>query len=211
MPHLPHPTAPGRRRGDRALELPPGTGGDGVTTVERTPPGTRSRCGPSRPVNRSGATARSSASPRRRSRPASMSTPTIAAWAISPRTMPSASMPSRRRTSIARDLRGHPPPRRPRRHAQLHRHPDHRELLRACRRHGRGYLQAESVHRRRSAGGFPERRRRGGADPQDRLRHDAGRAADAAAPDARRLCPAREFLRTSSSSGWAARSTRSAG
>ena len=38
-------------------------------------------------------------------------------------------------------------------------------------------VPAQSVHRRRSAGGLSQRRRRGGADPQDRLRHDRGRAA----------------------------------
>ncbi len=48
----------------------------------------------------------------------------------------------------ARDLRRHPPRRRPRRDPQLHRHPHLGELQRACRRHGRRYLQEESVHRR---------------------------------------------------------------
>ena len=95
----------------------------------------------------------------------------------------------------ARDLRGHPPPRRPGRDPQLYRHPHLGELQRACRRHGRRHLQEEPVHRRQSAGRFPECRRRGGADPQDRLRHDAGRAAGAAPAHARRLCAAREFLR----------------
>ena len=77
----------------------------------------------------------------------------------------------------ARDLRGHPPSRWPRRDPQLYRHPHLGELQRACRGHGRRYLQEESVHRRQSAGGFSQCRRRGRADPQDRLRHDAGRAA----------------------------------
>ena len=95
----------------------------------------------------------------------------------------------------ARDLRRHPPPRRARRDPQLYRHPHLGELQRACRRHGRRYLQEESVHRRQSAGRFSQCRRRGGADPQDRLRHDPGRAAGAAAPHARRLCAACEFLR----------------
>ena len=95
----------------------------------------------------------------------------------------------------ARDLRGHPPPRRPRRDPQLYRHPHLGELQRACRRHRRRRLQEESVHRRQSAGRFSECRRRGRADPQDRLRHDAGRAAGAAAPHARRLRAACEFLR----------------
>ena len=48
---------------------------------------------------------------------------------------------------------------------------------------------------RQSAGRFSQCRRRGGADPQDRLRHDPGRAAGAAAPHARRLRAAREFFR----------------
>ena len=95
----------------------------------------------------------------------------------------------------ARDVRRHPPSRRPRRDAQLYRHSHLGELQRACRRHGRGCLQEESVHRRQSAGGFPQCRWRGRADPQDRLRHDAGRTADAAAPHARRLCAACEFFR----------------
>ena len=46
----------------------------------------------------------------------------------------------------ARDLRRHPPARRARGDPQLYRHPDVGELQRACRRHGRGYLQEESVH-----------------------------------------------------------------
>ena len=95
----------------------------------------------------------------------------------------------------ARDLRRHPPSRRARGDPQLYRHPHLGELQRACRRHGRRHLQEESVHRRQSAGRFPECRWRGRADPQDRLRHDAGRAAGAAAADARRLCAACEFLR----------------
>ena len=52
---------------------------------------------------------------------------------------------------------------------------------------------------------FPERRRRGRADPQDRLRHDPGRAAAPAAPHPGRLRPASEFRRTSSCWAWAAR------
>ena len=95
----------------------------------------------------------------------------------------------------ARDLRGHPPSRRAGRDPQLYRHPDLGELQRACRRPGRRCLQEESVHARQSAGGFSQCRRRGGADPQDRLRHDAGRAAGAAAPHPRRLCAACEFFR----------------
>ena len=54
----------------------------------------------------------------------------------------------------ARDLRGHPPRRRPGRHPQLYRHPDLGELLRACRRHRRRRLPEEPVHRRRPAGRF---------------------------------------------------------
>ena len=111
----------------------------------------------------------------------------------------------------ARDLRGHPPPRRPRGDPQLHRHPDRRELQRACRRAGRRHVPPQSVHRRRSAGRFSQRRWRGGADPQDRLRHDRrtsrcallrrtlGGYARHANFSARRSCWA-----------WAARSTRSA-
>ena len=95
----------------------------------------------------------------------------------------------------ARDLRRHSPRRRARGDAQLYRHPHLGELQRPCRRHRRRHVQEESVHRRQSAGRFPECRRRGGADPQDRLRHDAGRAAGAAAPHARRLCAACEFFR----------------
>ena len=77
--------------------------------------------------------------------------------------------------------------------------------------HGRRYLQEESVHRRQSAGRFSQCRRRGRADPQDRLRHDAGRAAGAASPHARRLCAACQFLRRGRARASAARSTRSAG
>ena len=111
----------------------------------------------------------------------------------------------------ARDLRGHPPPRRPGRDPQLYRHPHLGELQRACRGHGRRHLQEESVHRRQSAGRFPQCRWRGRADPQDRLRHDAGRAAGAPAPHPRRLCAACEFFRRRRARAWAARSTRSAG
>ena len=78
----------------------------------------------------------------------------------------------------AGDLRRHPPSRRAGGDPQLHRHPHLGELQRACRRHGRRYLQEESVHRRQSAGRFSQCRWRGRADPQDRLRHDAERAAD---------------------------------
>ena len=95
----------------------------------------------------------------------------------------------------ARDLRGHPPSRRAGGDPQLYRHPHLGELQRPCRGPGRRCLQEESVHARQSAGGFSQCRRRGGADPQDRLRHDAGRAAGAAAADARRLCAACEFFR----------------
>ena len=94
----------------------------------------------------------------------------------------------------AGDLRRHPPPGRPRRHAQLYRHPHLGELQRACREPRRRRLQEESVHRRQSAGRLPQCRRRGRADPQDRLRHDAERAARAAPPHARRLCAARQLL-----------------
>ncbi len=52
----------------------------------------------------------------------------------------------------------------------------------------------KNLHRRKSAGRFPQCRRRRRADPQDRLRHDAGRAAGAASPHARRLRAARELL-----------------
>ena len=95
----------------------------------------------------------------------------------------------------ARDLRRHPPSRRPGGDAQLYRHPHLGELQRACRGPRRRRVQEKSVHRRQSAGRFSQCRRRGRADPQDRLRHDAGRAAGAAAPHARRLCAACEFFR----------------
>ena len=95
----------------------------------------------------------------------------------------------------ARDLRRHPPSRRTGGDPQLYRHPHFGELQRACRRAGRGYLQEEPVHRRQSAGRFSQRRWRGRAHPQDRLRHDLERAADHPAPDARRLRAACEFLR----------------
>ena len=94
----------------------------------------------------------------------------------------------------AGDLRRHPPPRWPRRDPQLYRHPHLGELQRPCRRPGRRRLQEKSVHRRQSAGRFSECRRRRRADPQDRLRHDPGRAAGAAPPHAWRLRAAREFL-----------------
>ena len=85
--------------------------------------------------------------------------------------------------------------RRARGDAQLYRHPHLGELQRPCRRHRRRHVQEESIYRRQSAGRFPECRRRGGADPQDRLRHDAGRTAGAAAADARRLRAACELFR----------------
>ena len=65
---------------------------------------------------------------------------------------------------------------------------------RPCRRAGRRHVPAQPVHRRRSAGRLSERRRRRRADPQDRLRHDRGRAAARAAAHAGRLCAAPEFL-----------------
>ena len=75
---------------------------------------------------------------------------------------------------------------------------------------GRRRVPAQPVHRRRPAGRLPQRRRRGGADAQIRLRHDRGasRCACCAAP-----WPATRGTRispTSSCSAWAARSTRSA-
>ena len=94
----------------------------------------------------------------------------------------------------AGDVRRHPPARRPRRDAQLHRHPDQRELLGACRGADRRCVPPQSVHRRRSAGGVSQCRWRGRADPQDRLRHDRERAAARAAPHARRLRAARQLL-----------------
>ena len=95
----------------------------------------------------------------------------------------------------AGDVRWHSPAGRAGRDPQLYRHPHVRELQRACGRHGRRRLQEESVHRRQSARRLSQCRRRGRAHPQDRLRHDAKRAADVAAPDARRLCAARQFFR----------------
>ena len=95
----------------------------------------------------------------------------------------------------AGDLRGHPPSRRAGGDPELYRHPHLGELQRPCRGPRRRRLQEESVHARQSAGGFSQRRRRGGADPQDRLRHDAGRAAGAAAAHARRLRAACQFFR----------------
>ncbi|MGY3080775.1 hypothetical protein ACVWZZ_007183 [Bradyrhizobium sp. LM6.10] len=94
----------------------------------------------------------------------------------------------------AGDLRRHPPPGWPRCYAQLYRHPHLGELQCACREPRRRRLQEESVHRRQSAGRFPQCRRRGRADSQDRLRHDAERAAGAAPPYARRLRAACELL-----------------
>ena len=93
------------------------------------------------------------------------------------------------------DLRRHSPSRWPGRDPQLYRHPDLGELQRACRRHGRRRLQEKSVYRRQSAGRFSQCRRRGRAHPQDRLRHDPGRAADVASAHAGRLRAACEFLR----------------
>ena len=94
----------------------------------------------------------------------------------------------------AGDVRRHPPAGRARGDAQLHRHPDVGELLGACRRADRRRVPPQSVHRRRSAGGVPECRWRGGADAQDRLRHDRERAAARAAPHAGGLRAARQFL-----------------
>ena len=76
---------------------------------------------------------------------------------------------------------------------------------RACRGAGRRCVPAQSVHRRRSAGGVSERRWRGGADAQDRLRHDRRRAAARAASHARRLRTAREFFARGRAWAWAAR------
>ena len=70
--------------------------------------------------------------------------------------------------SAGRDVPGHRARRWPRRDAQLHRHPHQRELLGDRGAHGRGSLQEP-------AGEIPERRRRGRAHAQDRLRHGVRR------------------------------------
>ena len=102
--------------------------------------------------------------------------------------------PARRRWPTKRaQLPGHPSPGRPVRDAQLYRHPDLGELQRPHRAAHRRPVQAQPVHRRRPAGRVAQRRRGGGADPQDRLRHDRRRAAAAAAPHAGRLRAACEL------------------
>ena len=113
--------------------------------------------------------------------------------------------PPHRVLRTGRHLPGHPPPRRQGRHAQLHRHPDQRELFGPRRRRGRRHVPPQPVHRRRPAGRFPQRRRRRRADPQDRLRHDPGRAAAAAAPHPRRLRPPPQFFSRHRARAWAAR------
>ena len=161
--------------------LPPGmVVAEGVTTVERIPAGhIRWRSARSRPARRSGAMARSSALPPCRSRRPACPHPELRHGRFRQ------GLCFRRRCHAdaefrsARDLRRHRPPRRPGRDPQLYRHPYFGELQRPCRGPGRRYLQEESVHPRQSAGGFSQCRWRGRADPQDRLRHDPGRAADA--------------------------------
>ena len=178
--------------------LPPGmVVADGVTTVERIPGRPQGRDQADR-RRRAGAPLRPDhrLCHRSRSRRASTCTRKICgmgdfakdyAYGVDAKPVPN--------FRSARDLRGHPPRRRARGDAQLYRHPHLGELQRPCRRHRRRRVQAESIHRRQPAGRFPECRWRGGADPQDRLRHDAGRAAGAAAPDARRLRAACELFR----------------
>ena len=91
---------------------------------------TRSRRARSRRASRCGATTRSSASRAATSRPASTCTCTTSRWASSTATTRSA--PTRKPTHTSRraaTFEGIVPRRRPRRDAQLHRHPDDRELL----------------------------------------------------------------------------------
>ena len=140
----------------RATLLPGAPVGDNVLATQRIPGRAQGR-DPSHcdRANRSAATARSSVSLPPPSRPANTCTCTIARWAISPRTTPTASMPARPISSTRRHLPGHPPPRRQGRHAQLHRHPDQRELFGPCRRRRRRHVPPQPVHRRRSTGRFP--------------------------------------------------------
>ncbi len=112
----------------------------------------------------------------------------------------------RRRWQPRGDLPGHRAARRPRCHAQLHRHPVDGELL-----GDRSRAHRRRFRRRPLPGelGLPQRRRRGRADAQDRLRH--GRWARAwPCCDARwRATRATPTSRLRSSSASAARPTRS--
>ena len=99
--------------------------------------------------------------------------------------------PPHRHGQRAAHLPGHPPPGRPRRHPQLHRHPDLGELQRPHRRPRRRPVQAQPDHRPRPPGSrLPQRRRRRRPHPQDRVRHDRRRAPPPPPPHPRRLCPA---------------------
>ena len=69
-----------------------------------------------------------------------------------------------------------------------------RELQRARGGHGRGCVQAQSLHGIRASRRLSQRGWRGGADPQDRLRHVGRRTAEPAAPHACRLCPPSELF-----------------
>ena len=105
----------------------------------------------------------------------------------------------------ARDVSGHPPARRKVATRNYIGILTSVNCSRACRRAGRRHVPAQPVHRRRSAGGLSQRRWRRRADPQDRLRHDPGRAAAPAAPHAGAATRGTRISPTSSCWGWAAR------
>ena len=180
----------------RTTLLPGAPVADGVTAAERIPAGPQGRRPPDRRrASRCAAMARSSVSPPSPIAPgqhvhvhncemgdfAKDYAYGVDAKPTAPANSPASFMGIRR-------------PGRARRDAQLHRHPDQRELQRACRRAGRRHVPPQPVHRRRSAGRLSQRRWRRRADPQDRLRHERGRGAAPAAPHPGRLRAAREFL-----------------
>ena len=136
--------------------------------------------------SRCAATTRSSASPRATSHPASTSTCTTSRRGDFARDYAfGADVQADAVRRRAGDLPGHRAPRRPRGHAQLHRHPLDRELL----GHGGAHVAEQFAANRRSARRLSERRRRGRAHAQHRLRHGhRGRGHRRPAPHARRLC-----------------------
>ena len=142
----------------------------------------------------------------RRSAPASTCTCTTWRWATSQRDY--AFWRSNEKTEFAAaagHVHGHRARRRPRRHAQLHRHPDQRELLGDRGAHDRRPLSRQSPRQRLS-----QRRRRRRAHAQHRLRHGYRRRGHG--HPARARWRATRAIPTSSacwSSAWAARRTRS--